>query len=46
MVVKVLQELEPGIYEHYLLKDGSVIVKMKRISFNQKRTSNYQACVS
>jgi hypothetical protein len=40
-VVKVLQELEPGKYEPYVLHDGSVIVKMKKISYGYVEAAHY-----
>jgi hypothetical protein len=36
----VLQELEPGAYEPYLFQDGSVIVKMKKISYGYKEAAH------
>jgi len=41
LVVKVLQELEPGKYEPYVLQDGSVIVKMKKISYGYVEAAHY-----
>jgi hypothetical protein len=41
LVVKVLQELEPGKYEPYVLPDGSVIVKMKKISYGYVEAAHY-----
>ena len=41
LVVKVLQELESGNYEPYLLQDGSVIVKMKKISYGYVEAAHY-----
>jgi hypothetical protein len=41
LVVKVLQKLEPGKYEPYILPDGSVIIKMKRISYGYVETAHY-----
>jgi hypothetical protein len=41
LVVKVLQELEPGKYEPYVLHDGSVIVKMKKISYVYVEAAHY-----
>jgi hypothetical protein len=41
LVVKVLQELEPGKYEPYILPDGTVIVKMKKISYGYVEAAHY-----
>ena len=41
LVVKVLQELDPGKYEPYVLHDGSVIVKMKKISYGYVEAAHY-----
>jgi len=41
LVVKVQQELEPGKYEPYVLQGGSVIVKMKKISYGYVEAVHY-----
>ncbi len=41
LVVNVLQELEPGKSEHFIQQDGSVIVKMKKISYGYVEAAHY-----
>jgi hypothetical protein len=41
LVVKVLQELELGNYEPYIHQDGSVIMKMKKISYGYVEAAHY-----
>jgi hypothetical protein len=41
LVVKVLQELEPGKYDPYLLQDGSMVVKMRKISNGCVEAAHY-----
>jgi hypothetical protein len=41
MVVQVLMEVEPDMYRPYILPDGTVIVKMKKISYGYVEAAHY-----
>jgi hypothetical protein len=41
LVVKMLQELEPRKYKPYFLQDGSLIVKMKMLSYGYGEAAHY-----
>jgi hypothetical protein len=40
-VVQVLMELQPDIYKNYVLPDGSMIVKMNKISYGYVEAAHY-----
>jgi hypothetical protein len=40
-VVQVLMELQPDRYKNYILPDGSVIVKMKKLSYRCVEAAHY-----
>jgi hypothetical protein len=41
MVVQVLRELQPEKYDDYVLPDGTVIVKMKKLSYGYVEAAHY-----
>jgi hypothetical protein len=41
MVVKILQELRPGEYEPYIMDDGTIIMKMTKISYGLVEAAHY-----
>jgi hypothetical protein len=40
-VVEVLKELQPGKYDEYVLPDGTVIVRMKKLSYGYVEAAHY-----
>jgi hypothetical protein len=40
-VVQKLMELQPDRYKNYVLPDGSVIVKMKKLSYGYVEAAHY-----
>ena len=40
-VVRILLKLEPGKWEEYVCKDGTVLVRMKKISYGYKEAAYY-----
>ena len=41
LVVKILQELKPGVYEPYILGDGTMIMEMTKISYALVEAAHY-----
>jgi hypothetical protein len=40
-VMKILMELQPNNYKDYILPDGTVIVKMKELSYGYVEAAHY-----
>jgi hypothetical protein len=40
-VVQILREIQPGKYDQYVLPDGTVIVRVKKLSYRYVEAAHY-----